>query len=123
MNRELFQRIDEIIRVGDEIRHDKFYMNSWESGCGTARCVAGWAIHLTTGEPVFGPDHHLSRATVALVEQLGVRKDCAELGGKLLGMERSDSWLFYTDEETAAEFVRLAAAGEEEAARALRDFA
>ncbi len=45
-NRELFQKIHDQI-TGHPETHNQ---DSWESLCGTTRCVAGWAVHFTNGE-------------------------------------------------------------------------
>jgi hypothetical protein len=52
VNRELFQKIHDVISVSP----GRLDMTSWEDSegyCGTTRCIAGWAIHLTTGKPLF----------------------------------------------------------------------
>lgn len=128
MNTELFRKIRKDITLpgGVEIDLSRFEMSGWEEGspeCGTTRCVAGWAIYETTGKPLYadsGTRH--SDATIALADRLGARKysdtqvDLEDLGAKLLGLDGTNRTLFYTDEDTAATFVALAAEGKHDEA-------
>lgn len=131
MNTELFKKIHDIIQTDPE----GFDMWTWEGlkdyehpACGTTRCVAGWAVHFASGEGglyIVGERVEWTPGVLALAERLGVdfagRRPVADLGLKVLGLERGDRKLFHTDEKTAAEFVRLAAQGDDEAARAVLD--
>lgn len=133
MNTELFRKIDKDITLpgGIGIDYNRFEMAGWEESepeCGTTRCVAGWAIYETTGQPLYtdGGSRH-SEATVELAKRLGAQihsvegvehVDLEDLAAKVLGLDREDRVLFYTDEHIAAEFVRLAAEGKHEAASA-----
>lgn len=121
MNQELFKKIHRIT----ESTPGSLWMDSWEGtipveGCGTTRCIAGWAIHLTTGEPLFtrGGNHHSSMT--ALAEQMGVRDDFEELGAAVLGISAQiASIAFYLNNTDGPEFVRLMAEGDEAAAERL----
>lgn len=122
LNIELFQKIHDVISVEER----GFDMANWEdgarNGCGTTRCVAGWAINLTTGEPLYidGGDYH-HESVIELAKSLGTHvqdvgdgseeADLEALGGKLLGLEPDDRSLFYAGNERAAKFVELAAQG------------
>jgi len=122
VNRELFKKINDIIGGPHGIDLDKFNMTIWEGveSCGTTRCIAGWAINLTTGEPLFNGRGKFSGATERLAESMGLAGvDLEEMGARLLGLGLADRGIFYSDEFTAAEFVRLAAEGDEEGARRL----
>lgn len=130
MNQELFKKIDGIITPAPELLH----MDSWEDDnvCGTTRCIAGWAINLTTGAPLYGRDGHQSEATLALARRLGVevRESIAgreyveidELGAALLELTPGERPAFYMNKDQAARFVELAAAGDEKGARGLLGF-
>lgn len=134
MNTELFKKIHDAIEADPA----GFDMGAWEGlkdyehpACGTTRCVAGWAVHFASGEGglyIVGERTEWTPGVLALAERLGVRvgdvhigSPVADLGAKVLGLERGDRKLFYTDGETAAGFVRLAAQGDDEAARAVLD--
>jgi len=124
VNRELFQKINEVIETPEGVLSGNFAMDTWEDGhaeCGTTRCVAGWAIHLTTNAPLHaGTGFHPS--VTRLAESMGLQQvDFEEMGARLLDLTKSDRWLFYTDVLTAADFVRRAARGDECGARALYD--
>ena len=124
MNTELFRQINEIISARPE-KHDQA---TWESQspreCGTARCVAGWAVYLTTGEPLLswqpGEDIRLSDATVELAHDKGVYVEhpgdsvtIPRLAAKLLGLTRDEAAsLFYSDDLPARWAVEKAAAGD-----------
>jgi hypothetical protein len=120
MNTELFQQIHDIITT----RPEAFDMATWEytKSCGTTRCVAGWAVHLTTGEPLFAVDasgfSNLHPSVEALAEDLGVEADIQPVAGKLLGLETSDElYSFHVPASIASRFVELAASGAHDAAR------
>lgn len=125
MNTELFRRVLEVI----EAEPQGFAMDSWEGSspaaeCNTTRCLAGWAIHLTTGEPLYrdfpGGGRHPS--VVALARQERTSDSFEDLGAALLGLRGQDTQAFFLDEDDALEFIRLAASGDSEAARQyLRD--
>lgn len=113
MNTELFRKINDIIQP----RPGKLFMGNWEegTGCGTTRCVAGWAIYLETGAPLY--DLHsgeLSPETRALAERLNVADDIEIIGGALLGLDVDQRQLFYVDNDEALMAVAEAAAGDEQ---------
>lgn len=129
MNTELFAKIRDMIREHPE-RHDQ---STWESQsvtgeCGTARCVAGWAVTLTTGKPVYswrpGEEIRLSDATIDLAHDKGVYMEdphdsaaVPDLAVKLLGLRNATHahLLFYiADDERARRAVEKAAAGDRE---------
>lgn len=128
MNTELITKIRDIIRVEDgapkggnyipEVEGAPgLYMGTWEesSDCGTTRCIAGWAINLETGHPVFnGRDDEtvLHPETIALARRLGVDVANSEtaasviigkVGKSLLGLE--DDSIFYASDSTAVEWL------------------
>lgn len=122
MNQELFKRIHNVTAGAP----GSLFMDSWEGGetaCGTTRCLAGWAVHLTTGQPLYTPGGALHPSVYDLAQELGVTTDFEVLGGKLLDLPPSvTTYAFYIDSESAAEYIRMMAAGDEEAAlRFLRD--
>lgn len=129
LNRELFKKIHDVISV----EPDKFRMSDWEDSrhildfegvtpvCGTTRCIAGWAINLTTDAPIYLNGEH-SPETIALAREKGARvtedDDCEsvdleELGGILLGLDNSQRGIFYSGDQTAARFVAAVAQGDE----------
>jgi hypothetical protein len=113
-NTERFRKVHEIIE-----QEGKLGMAEWESSpmCGTTRCISGWAIYNEIGEPLFDRNG-VSPAVHELADRLGVERENFELIGlKLLGMETRDVSVFYTDEDTAREFVALAAQGRDDEAR------
>jgi len=124
-NRELFQKIHEQISA----HPDTHYQGSWETGCGTTRCVAGWAIHLTTGAPVFGSDGRVSAQTRALAAEYGTRDAgpggwhagymVADLAQELLGLSQPEAGrLFLADDDyNAAKAVEAYAEGRDDVAR------
>ena len=122
MNTELFKQIDDIIAPAGQVDGSRFDMGSWES-CGTTRCVAGWAIHLTTGQPLWADGYQQSDATLELAREHGTtmfsdrEADFGALAGKLLGLAPQERELFYSEDEVAAEFVHLAAQGRHDDAR------
>lgn len=115
VNVDLFQKIDREL-TGHPEQHDQ---SSWESDCGTTRCVAGWAIHLVIGrQSLYHPSGlGWSDAHYQLHEQLGVPMSMhgpGSLAAKLLGLSvREAEILFHhTTNEQARRAVRLAAAGD-----------
>lgn len=127
VNTELFRKIQTAIE--DESKLD---MDNWETLnadiCGTTRCVAGWAIALTTGAPVYAWRNrdswfevlHTSPETERLARSLGVAgDDVAIIATKLLGLDDLEGEIFYQDNETALQFIDLVVAGRDDLARAL----
>lgn len=124
LNTELFKKIHDVISITPE----QFDMAGWEdtdSGCGTTRCVAGWAIHfsLEGGNLYDGRGDHTD-ALIALAKKVGSKVtmdrqgyeyvDLETLGGKLLGLEAGQKGVFYVSEDRAAMFVELAAEGRDQ---------
>lgn len=107
VNVELFRKIRDRIAQYPE----SFDMNNWEAvgegtGCGTTRCVAGWALFYHHGET---PLHEI-------VPRVSYSVDAAEV----LGIDaRTADGLFYCPEAVAEEVVELFAAGDEAAAQAV----
>ncbi len=118
MNTELFKKIDDIISADP----GKLEMATWEGFCGTTRCVAGWAVYLTTGEPLYDGDE-VSSATKGLLQRYGSSSisDFTKTGAALLGLNLQDAEELFlaSSGETAARFVHLAAAGHDDEALAL----
>lgn len=127
MNRELFQKIHDIITAENGAG---FEMSNWEtprsrSDCQTTRCVAGWAVHLETGAGLYEPTHSPGDSlrptpeTMALADRLrseGVQvvgyDDFEKMGAHLLGLNHDQRHLFYTTNDLAARFVEAAAEGD-----------
>lgn len=114
MNIELFQKIDEVIHN----EPDKHYQGYWEStnDCGTVRCVAGWAVHLATGAPVFDRYGDPTRETEALGRSVGVHDalQIAAIARRLLDITPEQaSRLFFTNDRTARWIVHAVATGGE----------
>lgn len=139
MNRELFQKIHDVISIQDSWVHNQ---QTWESqrsvpqgGCGTTRCVAGWAIHLMTDAPVFihdpavSPPARLSPELVELARTRGVSVDSDHpgedfdlipfLARDLLDLTEKEAYtlFFVADTPEARTAVRMAARGDEEGFR------
>lgn len=127
INTELFALVRDAIK-GQPGRHDQ---STWEStnvetSCGTTRCVAGWAIHLTTGEKVFHWEPGLAFVEVsssvrALAAEHGIQAEPDDrdgmtlipgLAASLLGLSQAQAdVLFYADNDKALTCVELAADG------------
>lgn len=121
-NMELFKQINEVISARPE-EHDQSTFES-EQSCGTTRCVAGWAISLTTGTPVFGDTYPttLHPEVAALEERLGVQRGKDEddvdmvplIAQELLGLtDQQAHQLFYTFNRDAAQLLVREYAGVE----------
>jgi hypothetical protein len=129
MNRELFKKIDDIITPDP----DKLDMGSWEEWddnpeCSTTRCIAGWAITLTTGQPLYvRTEEGLYRqhpSVIELARRLGTtvwryqagfdEVNIPKLAAKLLDIPSSHRHLFYSEDEVGAAYVKAAAEGRED---------
>jgi hypothetical protein len=132
INHELFREIHDVISV-----HPEWHLQStWEwagAACGTSRCVAGWAIHLTTGAPVYADQISaiLHSKTVALAREHGVAKESwgedlvPATAQKLLGIDGEAAHrLFYiVPEDVARDVVQAFAEGrDDDAASILYDW-
>jgi hypothetical protein len=122
-NTELFRKVRDVIAQ----HPDQFDMNVWEDrygqtlssdeACGTTRCVAGWAIHLTTGEPLFDIVDGTHPSVTELSERLGVSEDFGELAAELLEItEEEGNILFHCDRSVARQVVEAFAEGRDEEA-------
>lgn len=120
-NAELFAKIRDIIRDNPE-QHDQSTFE--DDACGTTRCVAGWAIYLEAGAPLFtsDPGVRLTPEVKALEERLGLVRGGFEddldmvpvIAQKLLGLnDRQAHQLFYRmNNRRALELVERYAEGE-----------
>lgn len=122
MNRELFQKIHDVISVDPE----SFEMTSWETDgtlCGTTRCIAGWAVSIAADGPVFNPDYEAPNARVysgevyALAESMGIGTAGLSvpcLAERLLGLSehQANAVFFNFDNARMAEYVEAAANGD-----------
>lgn len=113
LNIPLFKKIHDRISAAPEVHSQ----DTWE--CGSTRCIAGWAVHLTTGEPVFSENNGwrgLHPATRELARRYGLAADSVPaIALRLLGITADEAGrLFYADDDKAAEAVDLAAAGRAE---------
>lgn len=118
VNRELFQKIHEVITLHPE-QHDQ---GAWEESdltCNTTRCVAGWAITLTTGQPVYSRRDALHPATLTLGKRPGKRPGIPSIAGELLGLNDAEAdVLFYrTGSDKARDVVKAFAEGRNDDAR------
>jgi hypothetical protein len=98
--KELAQKILTQITEHPET-HDQYTWVDSFSGCGTTRCIAGWAVALNAepGEAVSVNDF-ATRARLA--RELGVRPHWATLGQELLGLSEEEAvGLFHSSNEIA----------------------
>lgn len=125
MNTELFKKIEKhIVREDGSFDPRTFHMSSWEDddACGTTRCISGWAIFETTGQPLFDPDQERHQSVAKLADRLGVEPEFEAIGAELLGLPADMIGFFYVSEEVAVEFVKRAARGDSvESIREWRD--
>lgn len=114
VNVNLFRKIDRVF-TGYPEQHDQ---GSWESVCGTTRCVAGWAIYIATGgQPLYNTD-----AYRRLCRELGIPGALpSELGAALLNLNARDAGILFYDTTNleARQAVRLAATGDTDGFHAL----
>lgn len=114
-NNALFLKIDQRLDEGEMLLE----MSTWEDSgpvCGTTRCVAGWAIHETTGQPLY-VGGVLNPAMERLAEELGVNAGLGQIAMELLGLEGAEQALFFTDNERARDVVKLFAQNRDDEAR------
>lgn len=97
INRELFQKIHDQITMEPETH----WQGTWESDCGSTRCVAGWAIHFATDrEDVLDGLEALGAGAAFFNVPL--------IAERLLGLTSNESLgLFYAQNSQAAELVEL----------------
>ena len=132
LNSALFQKIHEIVTA----QPDEFSMNTWEAGphtndsaCGTVRCMAGWAIHLSTEQPLYerrGDSLRVHPSVDGLAEELEIDEETGSasafspVAAELLGLTNEDAEVvFHMDDEHGLEFISKAAAGDEDGAYAV----
>jgi hypothetical protein len=109
-NTQLFQKIDERLDEDEMLLE----MSTWEDTgpvCGTTRCVAGWAIHEVTGQPLYIGGQR-NPAIAELAESLGVDDDFEAIGAKLLDLGKGTAAiLFFSPNDRARDVVKLFAQG------------
>lgn len=126
-NVELFRRINEVISARPE-EHDQTTWEMRSPECGTVRCVAGWAIFLTTGANLYARpapldlddgETTLSPQVRELAGELGVPPSVPAVARELLGLTRDEAAsLFYSAEDDEARtLVYHIAAGRTDEAR------
>lgn len=120
-NAELFAKIRDVIKANPEGHEQSVFE---DDACGTTRCVAGWAIYLETGAPLFTSDPGvcLTPEVRDLEGRLGLERVQFEddldmvpvIAQKLLGLsERQAHQLFYEmSNGRALELVERYAEGE-----------
>jgi hypothetical protein len=111
-----------------EDQPESLYMASWEvfnnryrvdwknntdeivPGCGTTRCIAGWAVHFASQK---GEDAYDARVRIAGELDLG-GYSWMRVAGRLLGLSESDAEVLFLehDEAEAVEALRKLAADE-----------
>lgn len=123
MNRELFQKIHDVISVSPE----KLEMTFWEDSealCGTTRCIAGWAVSIAAESPIYNPrfvpglsEPMYTPEVNRLFEQFGLDgyATVPDVARVLLGLDdETAARVFYRfDNELMAEYVKAAAEGDE----------
>lgn len=110
MNRELFEKIH--VQATDH--PETFDRNSWESSCGTTRCLAGWAIHFTH------PELDLETAVRKILQGRGEPVppasggDYVVAGAEVLGLTlaRARELFLHTREGELLDIIAQYAAGE-----------
>lgn len=144
-NTELFQKID--AQITDEPR--SFYMAEWEAEtsdldaywspkargrvrytpedvaeCGTARCVAGWAVHLsrrpgdTRSLPLVAEDFVMESVLRGVVDLVAASNNMIAAGAHLLGLDIDHAYTLFIDASAreAADIVHHFAQGENDVA-------
>jgi hypothetical protein len=114
MNIELFRKIDEVIQALPE----QHYQGTWETTttCGTTRCIAGWAVALTTNAPLFDRYGNPTRETLQIARESGLSDgfNIGAIGRRLLDLTPQQAGrLFFTDDDTARKTVHAIATGGE----------
>lgn len=97
-NKELFRKIRDQINA-DPNSHNQ---GAWEfiGGCGTSRCIAGWAIHLTY------PDQSVFTAALDRYPHLSMSEAVERLAKGLLDISGKEArTLFYAGDFEACELV------------------
>lgn len=132
INTEMFQRIEQIIRINPEQHSQKFFemaeADVWlsEPHCGTTRCIAGWAIHL------WGADNGITNAPIEVISKeyaeqhdthrlikehyaddpYGMggtdRMDAEVIASHILGIPLSDGQLLFFDMDDRSALDRVA---------------
>lgn len=126
MNTELFRKI--LAKV--EAEPQAFDMSTWEAfpapACGTTRCIAGWAVYLETGVPLYqmtSDGFDVSPESKALAVRLGFEDgefvETSWLAARLLDLSPGLANMFYLGNGNGLTALRLAAQGDEAGIRAL----
>jgi len=126
VNIELFKKV----KIQVDTEEASLDMANWEAQgdpvCGTTRCLAGWAVNLTTGAPLYtwrkregwSEIVDLSPETTALADAHELNHDIPQIAGHLLGLTAHEENVFYMDEGAVFEFIDLVASGHVATARA-----
>lgn len=103
-NTELFKKIHDVISVHPELHDQAFFQEG--TGCGTTRCVAGWAIHLSH------PDDQ-GQSVSQLVSLFSKASSPSAYARELLdiGYSESDVLFFTLSDEEARRVVAAYAEG------------
>lgn len=130
INTDMFKRIQDIIISSPE-KHDQHYFEAG-NGCGTTRCVAGWAIHLwgldngITGTLGDVREEYIDSVGVdAIVESQNIEVsdhssivvrdwiDAEHIGARILGLDGDQGYslFFNLDNDDALRMVKEYAQG------------
>jgi len=113
INTAMFQKIVDQIEAHPELHNQEDYTN--ETQCGTAHCVAGWAVFLWGEENGIEPSPYNQLALDALAKKYGSTTwgDSFEGGRRVLGLTGVQaSALFYNmDNDDALRMAKEYAAG------------
>lgn len=132
INVDMFKRIQDIIIANPE-RHNQSYFEMGGVGCGTTRCVAGWAIHLwgqdngiagTIGDieeeyiAEVGAEDLIEAQDIDVPDYLGNGEradwiDTEHVGAHILGLDEDQSYglFFNMDDDDALRMVKEYAQG------------
>lgn len=95
-NKELFR----LIRDQIEREPDSHSQREWESHCGTTRCVAGWAIHLTY------PDLPVVQTASRKYPRISTWRAVSELARQLLQLRQDEAdYMFFDASDDTARYL------------------